>query len=347
MKKYLLLTLSSLICSLMFSQTVTVINQTNPTCPGMCNGSVTFSISGGTAPYAITNVGSTTCTFPPYPPVMTNTFTINGLCACAYNFLFTDATMLVMGIQIVTLITPPPMNAIFTKTNVCCSSSCNGAINAIIVGGTSPYTYSWTPVVANTSSISNLCAGNYSLTVIDSQGCVGSFTSTVTQPSVFTLTSSVMATSCSTCCTGQINVTGIGGQPGYTYTVFPGNITNATGTFSNLCAGVYSVCASDAGCCNTCIGVTVTSATSTTIIDLQNNHQIKFYPNPGNGIINIDNKLTGTFTVEVLDALGNIILTEKLSQEINLSKQKDGLYFIVLKDLEQRIITRERIIINR
>lgn len=328
------------------SAQVSIINQNNPTCPGMCNGSVTFSISGGIAPYTITSLGTSTCTLPPFPPVMSNTITINGLCACAYNFLVTDATMTMIGAQMVTMITPPPMNAIFTKTNVCCNGNCNGTVAAIVVGGSMPYTYSWSPMVGTTPTVTNLCAGTYSLKVSDAMGCNATYTTQITQPAMFALTSSVIATSCSTCCTGLINVTGSGGQPGYTYTVFPGNLTNATGTFSNLCAGAYSVCASDAGCCSTCIGVVVNAATTTAIADLQSVGTIVFYPNPSNGLIKTNYKGSVNYSVEILDVLGGLVYKDKLSEQINLCKQQEGIYFVVVKDSESRVLTRQRIIIH-
>ena len=310
---------------------VSIINQNNPSCPGMCNGSVTFSISGGTAPYTITSIGTSTCTLPPFPPVMSNTITINGLCACAYNFLVTDATMTMIGAQMVTMITPPPMNAIFTKTNVCCNGMCNGAAAAIVVGGTMPYTYSWSPMVGTTPTVTNLCAGTYSLKVSDAMGCNATYTTQITQPAMLALTQSVVATSCSTCCTGMINVTGTGGQPGYTYTVFPGNLTNATGTFSNLCAGAYSVCASDAGCCSTCISVVVNTTTATTIADLHSVGAIVFYPNPSNGNFTLNLFEIENADITIVNTLGEVVYTATGASKLKgiyLGDITPGLYYI-------------------
>lgn len=330
------------------SAQVSIINQVNPTCAGMCNGSVTFSISGGTAPYTISSAGSTTCMFPPFPPIMTNTITINGLCACVYNFIVNDATMNVIGMQMVTMTTPPPINAIITKTNVCCSGACNGAISAFALGGTAPYTYVWSPFAGATPTVTNLCAGNYSLSITDGMGCNSTFTAQITQPAVFALTSSVVATSCSTCCTGQINVTGSGGQPGYTYTVLPGNLINTTGTFSNMCVGGYSVCASDGGgCCTACIGVVVNSATATSVVDLNGENSIVFYPNPSNGMIKTNYKDSANYSIVVVDIIGGLVYRDKISEQINLSKQHEGIYFILIKDSENRVLSRQRIIINR
>lgn len=346
MKKFII-TISFILALLNMPAQLTIINQVNPICSGMCNGSVTFSISGGTMPYTLMNLGTTSCTVAAIPPFSTNTITVSGLCPCSYNFMVLDATASIIGSQMVSILAPATLNAILTKTNVCCNSACNGAISAFVMGGTAPYTYAWSPFVTGGATVTNLCSGNYTLSVTDSNGCIGLFTTQIIQPPVFALTSSITPASCSTCCTGQINVTGTGGQPGYTYTVFPGNLTNATGTFSNMCSGAYSVCASDAGCCFTCIGVTVNTATTTAIADLQNENTIVFYPNPSSGTIKTNYKGSVSYSIEVLDVLGGLVYKDKLTEQINLSKQQEGIYFILIKDSESRVLSRQRIIINR
>jgi hypothetical protein len=58
-------------------------------------------------------------------------------------------------------------------TNPTCASLCNGTATVDVVGGTSPYTYSWSNG-GNTQSISSLCAGTYTVTVTDANGCTAS-----------------------------------------------------------------------------------------------------------------------------------------------------------------------------
>ncbi|MCF0207198.1 MAG: PKD domain-containing protein, partial [Bacteroidales bacterium] len=54
--------------------------------------------------------------------------------------------------------------------NQLCSNICNGQIDTYTQGGTQPYTYNWTNN-ETTSSIGNLCSGEYSLTVTDANNC--------------------------------------------------------------------------------------------------------------------------------------------------------------------------------
>ena len=52
--------------------------------------------------------------------------------------------------------------------------ACDGSINVTVSGGTTPYNFSWTGPSGYTSSnqnINSLCAGNYSLSITDVNGC--------------------------------------------------------------------------------------------------------------------------------------------------------------------------------
>ena len=53
-----------------------------------------------------------------------------------------------------------------------CQSNCNGTAGVIVTGGTTPYTYEWnTSPVRTSPSISNVCAGNYTVVVRDNNQC--------------------------------------------------------------------------------------------------------------------------------------------------------------------------------
>jgi gliding motility-associated-like protein len=73
-----------------------------------------------------------------------------------------------------------------TITNVFCGSSL-GSISTNVSGGTGPYTYSWTPNGESTSSVVDLTAGVYDLTVTDNAGCSVSESYTLTNSTVLTV----------------------------------------------------------------------------------------------------------------------------------------------------------------
>jgi len=63
--------------------------------------------------------------------------------------------------------------------------ACDGSINVTVSGGTTPYNFSWTGPSGYTSSnqnINSLCAGNYSLSITDANGCTISLSDIIYSP---------------------------------------------------------------------------------------------------------------------------------------------------------------------
>jgi hypothetical protein len=342
MKKLLLF-----ICSILFSisllSQVSIISQTNVSCPGMCNGAVTLSVTGGIMPYSVSSIigPSTSCLLPPYPPVNSNTITITGLCACSYSLQVKDASATTIGTVVVTITAPPAIVISFSVQNVCCNGQCNGSVTPFVSGGTAPYMNNWFP----NNPTAGACAGTYDLCVTDFNGCVKCNTVTISQPAPFVVTSSVSATSCSSCCDGAVYAFGSGGVPGYTYTIFPGGTTNSTGTFTNLCTGSYSICANDAGCCFTCIGVTVPTGSVTSIHNSSpQSVSINVVPNPSDGHIKLlTSQNLPALNYEIFDIIGNKIDFGKVTDNININPSPEGVYFLFVRNAEGEIVAKRKI----
>ncbi|MEO8759683.1 MAG: PKD domain-containing protein [Bacteroidia bacterium] len=162
-------------CSNISSTTVTVnplivtsATVTNVTCNGSCDGSATVTATGG--------VGSFTYSW--IPGGMT-TSSVNNLCAtgAAYNVLVTDANSC-SQVQQVFIASPTAITAFITPatTNTLCAGD-SIKVKAIVIGGTSPYTYLWNSVSGlNNSSTDSIVAkptttSTYTLNVTDSHGC--------------------------------------------------------------------------------------------------------------------------------------------------------------------------------
>jgi hypothetical protein len=342
MKRDLFLVIVILSCITLRAQ-VSVINLVYPTCPSTCNGLITFSIGGGIPPYTIyINNPTSACTIPTVAPFSTNTITITGFCACstAYSFIFLDSTTTSLLGLINQFFGPSPITAAFTQTDVCCNGLCNGNLSPSISGGNPPYSYTWAP-----SQPPGLCAGNYTLYIIDSNGCPETATAQVTQPPAFSVMSTTTAATCGTCCNGGVNAMGMGGQPGYSYTLYPGSLTNTSGTFSNLCPGIYSVCASDAGCCSSCIGVTVPSGSATAIQNVVNQSvNISLVPNPSDGNVKIISQQNiSQFSYEIYDIIGNKIISGKATDNININQSADGVYILLVRNTEGEIVSKRKI----
>jgi hypothetical protein len=73
-----------------------------------------------------------------------------------------------------------------TYTAPTCPTCCDGSASVQITESCPPYTYTWTPIAATSGqTITNLCAGTYSVGITDGggSGCCGTMTGTVTIPS--------------------------------------------------------------------------------------------------------------------------------------------------------------------
>jgi hypothetical protein len=153
-------------CTTILSQTITqpsllaaTITPTNETCNELNNGTATVNVIGGSVPIAY--LWSTSAT----------TVSIGSLSAGSYSVTVTDNNGCTASAT--TLITQPDVLTINAPivTNESCSAANNGSIAASVSGGTTAYTYTWSSGGGNVSTITNLDAGTYSLTVTDINSC--------------------------------------------------------------------------------------------------------------------------------------------------------------------------------
>jgi hypothetical protein len=121
-------------------------------------------------------------------------------------------------------------------------SQADGAIDATPSGGTTPYTYLWSPGGATTEDVGSLSAGVYTITVTDDIGCTADSAFTVTNTPIITISGVVTDLACNGDGTGAINVTVGGGVPPYTYVWSHGPTTE---DLINLDAGLYSINVTD------------------------------------------------------------------------------------------------------
>jgi gliding motility-associated-like protein len=131
------------------------------------------------------------------------------------------------------------------------SSSCSaGSATANVVGGTGPYTYTWSPTGGNAQTVSSVPTGNYTVTVKDATGCnIGTATIAINAASGPTIT----ANSGTVCAGSSTNLTANGAL---SYTWSPSASLN-TATGPNVVATpaatqVYSISGTNAaGCVST------------------------------------------------------------------------------------------------
>ncbi|MES2762938.1 MAG: PKD domain-containing protein [Bacteroidota bacterium] len=210
----------------------------NAGCNGTSSGSITVSASGGNGPFTYG-----------WLPGGQTTASVTGLAAGNYTVNVTDINGCPKTATY-TITQPTLLNIALTQTNVSCFGGSNGVANAFVTGGTSPYTYTWSPTNLNTPMVTGLGAITYTVNVKDANNCLRSNTLTISQPLVIAITSSVTDETCNTLNNGTASVTTTGGTAPYTYSWSPGGIT--TPTVSNLAAGLYTAMVTDSkGCVQT------------------------------------------------------------------------------------------------
>ncbi|HET6989800.1 MAG TPA: SprB repeat-containing protein, partial [Bacteroidia bacterium] len=222
-------------------------SHTNVSCFGGTNGTATVSPSGGTPGYSYSWNSA---------PVQT-TATATGLAAGTYTCTITDANGCITT-QTVTITSPTAVTATQSQVNVNCNGGCNGSATVSPSGGTPGYSYSWLPSGGNAVTASPLCAGTYTCTITDANGCSITKTFTITQPSVVTASSTITPATCGGN-NGSATATGAGGVGPYTYSWNTAPVQN-TATATGLIAGSYTCTVTDSHGCTT---TTVAAVTST------------------------------------------------------------------------------------
>lgn len=228
--------------------TVQVSNVTNVSCFGGNNGSISVTVSGGTAPFTyLWSNGQTTAT-------------ASNLTPGTYSITITDAN----GCSAVTngvITQPTALSNNFITTNPICFGQASGSITANPLGGTPPYTYLWS-VTGNptTQTVTGLLAGSYSVTITDALGCSIIRNVTLTNPPTVTTVINKTDVSCFSGCDGTATAVVSNGTNPISYSWNdPLNQTSATANF--LCSGSYQVNIIDGNGCTSQAVTTINQPT--------------------------------------------------------------------------------------
>ncbi len=216
-------------------------------CNGENSGSAYLDVSGGTPSYTyLWNTGQTT-------------YDLNDIYAGIYCVTVTDVN-LCSATECVTITEPSePLIVNITGTDVLCNGDCYGTANLTVTGGTSPYTYLWSTGQTE-QNIKNLCAGDYTVTVTDANGCTATSSVTITEPSLLLTSIGVSIININEChgdCNAEAIVGVSGGTPPYTY-LWNDQLSQTSPTATELCAGDYTVTVTDANDCIATNSVTIT-----------------------------------------------------------------------------------------
>ncbi|MBP8959116.1 MAG: gliding motility-associated C-terminal domain-containing protein [Bacteroidales bacterium] len=226
-----------------------ISSQTNISCYGGSDGSVTISASGGSSPYEFNINGE------PFQP--SNVF--SGLTVGEYTVIVRDANLCTRSV-LVNITQPTALSGVVSlQTNVDCNGNSTGSVTVTGLGGTPSYEFSLDGGPYQVSgNFTGLAAGGYNVTVRDANLCTFNVPVLITQPSVLTgVISSQTNVTCYGGNEGQVTIAAEGGTAPYQYSLNGGGY-QVSSTFMGLSAGSYIVTVRDANLCTVNVPVTIT-----------------------------------------------------------------------------------------
>lgn len=237
----------------------------NIACFGDNSGEINSTITGGTGDYEHSWTGPNGYTSSDENPI--------NLFAGEYCLTVTDANDC-SETECITLTEAPGIEFTFDVLeypngfNTSCGNICDGSIDLSITGGMEPIDIDWTGppgFIANTEDISDLCAGTYTATTTDANGCVQSASVTLTQPAPISIDLEApvfgggFEVSCFGANTGSIVTTIEGGENGLSFSWSgPDGFTSADQDLQNLFAGTYDLTVTDGNGCTSQSSVNLT-----------------------------------------------------------------------------------------
>jgi len=223
-------------------------------CADDTDGTITFSAVGGQPPYSY-NWQNTA-----------GSVSGNGVIASAGDIvivpdLSADTYILTIADGITdTTVTieiwePEPLSAqVILQENASCFGECDAQLEIQVAGGTTPYQFSWNNGAA-VPKLTDVCAGPYTLTVTDANGCSLVQSYTLTEPVEFVATIDVVQNvSCFQGADGVLTVNVTGGTP----VAYEWSNLGQTATISGLSAGTFTVTVTNQDGCQDLASATVT-----------------------------------------------------------------------------------------
>lgn len=219
-------------------------------CFGNIDGELTLAVANGLGDYnfnwistesGVTGGGTITGNF--------GTTTITNLEKGNYSITVTDTY--VSQIISVDIIEPLALQVeTIASQNVSCAGNCNGSVVLNTLGGTGSVTYAWSGGIAPIADPSDLCPGDYIVTVTDANSCTATYDLNIPEPAPFSaVIEEVESISCGGEADGGLLALSNGGiGTNFQFLWSDMNIGNFN---SNLSSGAYDVTVTDEVGCTT------------------------------------------------------------------------------------------------
>lgn len=295
---------------------IQISDVSTPAVCGMNNGTTDITATGGTPGYTYLWSNTSTEEDPDDFASGNYTVTVTDVNGCT-------------GTHDISVVPPNGPMLSVTETHASCFGFSNGAVDLTIMGGAGPFTYAWDfgPI---TEDIADLPAGNYTVVVMDTDGCTYSKSALIEEPDVIVVTGNATDETCNLS-NGTITTSVSGGTGPYTYMWTPSGSTMANP--AGLAAVDHTVVVTDANGC-----------TGTEIITVDAPNQLGGTITPTN--VSCDGGSDGSITANVNGGNGPYTYswTPNVSSDDTASDLPVGNYEIEVTDADGCIFTLSEIL---
>ena len=208
-------------------------------------------------------------------------------------------------------------------TQIACAGDTNGLVTVTIAGGLPPFSYNWSTGSTDTSIV-NLSAGTYYVTLTDGNNCVTIDSSIIVNPIPLVGGDTTLLVTCADSCNGSAFALPTGGTFPYYFQWDTTANSSITYDVHDLCAGNYQCTVTDFRGCTVIINTTVevyspidsilkTDATSTggtdgTATIYYSDSSWTYLWNTGDTTTGITGLNAGWYTITATDSLGCMVV---------------------------------------
>lgn len=228
-----------------------------------CYGDLTsigISINGGTGPITIICDSDTICEITQLPTLYVLTNVQGG----DHHIIVQDTLCCRVDTIIHIVLAPDQISMNITTQNNTCYDQCSGSFDAEVTGGVAPYQFFWTLngiIQSNTEDIDSICAGVYTLGILDNNSCFALYDSLVIEEIccaeiVINLDSTFF--SCPGVAEAGAFITVAGGAEPYSFE-WIGPTTSSLEDPINMIPGDYTLVVVDANGCSDSLEVVIPS----------------------------------------------------------------------------------------
>ncbi len=218
-------------------------------------------------------------------------------------------------------------------TDVMCAGDSTGMISINVENATLPISYSWS-TGDTTATVSNLAAGDYSVTITDAAACEEQVSFTLTEPDPITITVDTIIHVSGGGDPGSILITVSGGVEPYTFVwYFLGSDISNEEDLVGIFSGLYMVDVTDANGCFANVD-SIEVQQSFGLFPAPDISLIKVYPVPTQDVLIIDSEtqitevqvtgIDGRLQKRVLNPTGNKLQVGDLESGIYVLRMTDG-----------------------